>query len=88
MITRKMIPKRHPFCASCSQDLQMVFRLLGDYGVKRTKPTPRPSELLQNLNSFTAKWKEVLYDEERVLTKECIAEIKKPKVHINKGCLS
>ena len=81
-ITRK-IPKRHPFCASCSQDLQMVFRSLGDYGVNRTKPTPQPSELFQNLNSFKAKWKDVLYDDKHVLTKECIAEIEKLKVHIN-----
>ena len=51
-------------------------------------PTPPPSELLQNLNSFTAKWKDVLYDEKHVLTRECIAEIEKLKVHINKRCLS
>lgn len=86
-ITRK-IPKRHPFYAACVHDLRLVFRSPGDQGDRRTKPTPQSSELLKNMNAFTAKWKNISYDEQCILTKETLAEIEKLKIHVIKGCLS
>lgn len=62
-MSRKM-PKRHPFFAACLQDLRMVFRSPGEYGMM---PTPPPPQLLLSLNSFSAKWKDVVHNEQYVL---------------------
>lgn len=86
-VTRK-IPKKHPFHSTCLQDFRLVFRIPGDYGLRRTKPTPQPSELLQNINSFVQRWENVAYNGQNVLTRDSMEEIEKLKVHIVKGCLS
>jgi hypothetical protein len=86
-ITRK-IPKRHPFYGACVEQLRLVFRSSGDCGIERTKPTPSPTQLLQNVDSFISQWKDVSHENRFVLTKECLEEFEKLKVHIMKGCLS
>ena len=55
----KTISKRHPFHAACLQDLKLVFRLPGDYGERRTKPTPKPDDIVNNLEKFSDKWCDV-----------------------------
>lgn len=84
----KTIPKRHPFHAACLQDLRLVFRLPGDYGDKRTKPTPKPDELLNNLDKFSNKWCDVTFHGHKIFTDSTKLEIEKLKVHARKGCLS
>ena len=86
-ITRKM-PKRHPFYGACVEQLRLVFRSPGDHGIERTKPTPLAPELLQNIDSFISQWKDVSHENQLILTKECLEEFEKLKVHIIKGCLS
>jgi hypothetical protein len=86
-VTRKM-PKKHPFHSICVQDFRLVFRLPGDYGPTRTKATPQPPQLLENINSFVQRWKGIVHNDRCVLTKDSIEEIEKLKVHIHKGCLS
>ena len=58
----KTIRKRYPFHSACLQDLRMVFRSPGDYGEKRTKPTPNPDHIVENLKKFSQKWCGVSYD--------------------------
>ena len=70
------------------QDLRLVFRLPGDYGEKRTKPTPKPDEILENLEKFTAKWCDVTFNGHKVFTESTKSEIDKLKIHARKGCLS
>lgn len=86
-ITRKL-PKRHPFHSVCVHELKLVFRSPGDYGLARTKPTPQPHQLQQNIESFVERWKDVSYNEQVILTKESIEEIERLKAHIRRGCLS
>ena len=73
-ITRKL-PKKHPFHSVCVQELKLVFRSPGDYGLARTKPTPQPSQLKNNIDSFVQRWKDVSYNEQFIPTEESIAEI-------------
>ena len=66
----------------------MVFRMKGDYGVKRSQPTPEATEILDNLDKFVQTWKSMAFDSREVLTTECILEVNKLKEHIQRGCLS
>ena len=86
-VTRKM-QKKHPFYSICMQDFRLVFRLPGDYGPVRTKATPQPPQLLENINSFVQRWKDIVHNDRCVLIKDSIEEIEIVKVHILKGCLS
>ena len=87
-ITKK-ISKRHPFYSHCVNDLTLVFREESDHGEVRTKATPEPSVLLKHIITFTNKWDySSMNEQQRVLSKDAIAEIDKLKVHIMKGCLS
>lgn len=45
----KVIPKRHPYHKQCMESLTLVFRDSTDRGMHRTKPTPSPSILRNNL---------------------------------------
>ena len=82
------MPKKHPFYSICVQDFRLVFRLPGDYGPIRTKATPQSPQVLENINSFVQRWKDIVHNDRYVLTKDSIEEIEKLKVHILKGCLS
>ena len=86
-ITRK-IRKRHPFYSQCVNDLRLVFRQKGDYGVKRTQPTPEAAEILKNIEKFVQTWKSVDFNNKRVLNQDAILEVGKLKEHIVRGCLS
>ncbi len=84
----KTIPKRHPFHSACLQDLRLVFRTPGDYGEKRTKPTPSPDNIIKNLEIFSERWCSVSYDNRYLFSESTKVEIEKLKVHAKKGCLS
>jgi len=45
----KTLPKRHPYHRDCLKSLQLVFRDPSDHGPVRTKPTPSPPILRQQL---------------------------------------
>ena len=68
-ITRKA-PKRHPFYSVFVEQLRLVFRSPGDYGIKRTKQTPSPAEILQNVSSFVMQWKDVSHESQHILTNQ------------------
>ena len=65
-VTRKM-PKKHPFYSICVQDFRLVFWLPGDYGPIRTKATPQSFQLLENINSFVQRWKDIVHNDRYVL---------------------
>lgn len=77
-ITHKL-SKRHQLYNNCVSDLRLVFRDNNDQGTKRTKPTPEPNELLENMEQFIQKWKSLATDNQRVLTPEALVEIDKLK---------
>ena len=82
-ITRKL-PKRHPYCAPCLHDFGLVFRSPGDYGIKITKHTPQPPELVQNID---AEWNDVVHNKQPILISEVLEELRKLK-NVMKGYLS
>lgn len=65
-----------------------LFQLPGDYGPVETKASPQSPQLLENINSFVQRWKDIVHNDRCVLTKDSIEKIEKLKVHILKGCLS
>ena len=84
----KVIPKRHPFHKDCLQTLTFVFRDPSDKGNERTKPTPSPAVLRENLISFQKQWESVSCNGREILPPVAIHEIQCLLKHIDKGCLS
>ncbi len=84
----KAMPKRHPYHRECLKSLQLVFRDPSDQGEVRTKPTPSPHILRQQLLHFQGVWKGISYNGRDVLPPTAQKEIKCVLVHIDKGCLS
>ena len=84
----KKIPKRHPYRFQCMESLKLVFREKCDHGTTRTKPTPAPSVLHQNLVKFQQQWENISYDGRKILPPAAVKEIKSLLVHVDKGCLS
>lgn len=86
-ITQK-IPKLHPYHKHCLQSLTLVFRDPSDQGTKRTKPTPPPHILRENLLRFQSQWEGVSFNGRQILPPTAIQEIRCLMKHIDKGCLS
>ena len=86
-ITIKM-SKRHPFHFQCVQDFKLAFRDPSDRGPQRMKPTPDRTILHQNLACFVAKWKDIHYNEVKVLPPSALIEVNCILKHVNCGCLS
>ena len=84
----KVIPKRHPYHKHCLNNLSMVFRDPSDRGPIRSMPTPSPSILRENLNSFHQRWLGVTYNGREILPHAAVKEINCLMKHINRGCLS
>ena len=82
------IPKKHPYHHECMRDLRLVFRNPSDQGPVRTKVTPSPRILQQQLLQFQHKWKNVSYDNKCILSPIAIKEIQCLLLHIRRGCLS
>lgn len=82
------IPKKHPYHHECMRDLRLVFRDISDQGPVRTKMTPSPHILQQQLLQFQHKWENVSYDNKCILPPIAIKEIQCLLVHTRKGCLS
>ena len=53
------LPKRHPYRYECLKSLQLVFRDPADQGSVRTKLTPAPHILRQQMCKFQEKWKDM-----------------------------
>ncbi len=79
-ITRT-ISKAAPFYRVILNDLRTVFRAAGDIGLKRSLPTPEPTEIAEKMETFAARWK-------TELSQKTLKEITNLKKHIQKGCLS
>ena len=84
----KKMPKRHPYYYQCVQDLQLVFRDSGDHELTRHQTTPEPTKMLENLEAFVQRWRNIDSNNWKVLSKEALAEINRLNCHIAKGCLS
>jgi len=84
----RALPKKRRSFHRCIDDLRFVFRTSGDVGIKRCKPTPLPDEILENMDKFVKKWKDITHSKVPLLNDGAINEIEKLKVHIRKGCLS
>ena len=70
-------------------DFGLIFRKSNDIGNKRTKSTPQPKVILNNVEKFITKWKNAKNsDSSSVLSKKVMSEINNLKRHITKGCLS
>ena len=82
------IPKRHPYRHECAKGLRLVFRDPSDQGPVRTKTTPTPDILHQQLLQFQETWKEISYNNKPILPPIAIKEIRCLLVHVRKGCLS
>lgn len=83
------IPKRKQYHAQLARDYSLVFRDPADLGEKRMASTPEKHILLENMEKFGKKWKNVKYNNgQNVLNENANNEIKNIKVHIRKGCLS
>ena len=84
----KKIPKRHPYHLECLKALQLVFRDPSDQGDTRTKSTPSPSILRQQLLQFQTVWEGVFCNDQPILPPAAKKEIRCLLVHVDKGCLS
>ena len=85
---QRVVQKIPTFHSQCARDMGLVFRAIGDSGIRRTEPTPCIATILSKLKSFVKKWENVIYDGKRVLSEAAMDKIRKVEVHINKGCLS
>ena len=83
------ISKRHPLHYQCTRALSMVFRQPTDHGNVRTKPTPPPTIMLQNMKCFVQQWQDqTSVDGRKVFSPATRKEIDNLCKHIEKGCLS
>ena len=82
------ISKRHPFSFQCVQDLKLAFRDPSDRGPERIKPTPNATILHQNIDRFVAKWKNIQFNEVKVLPPSALREVNCILKHVDRGCLS
>lgn len=87
-ITRTL-RKKSPLVHHCTQDLHLVFRESGDCEDRRMSDTPSPTVILEHLDEFVTKWKDVKdctgYS---VFTMDTHSAIENLKLHITQGCLS
>ena len=85
----KTLNKRSPLFAKCIQDLRLVFRTTGDYGVHREHCTPESQVMEKNVDDFVQKWTGAVDSSGySVFTSNTVHETTKLKKHIRKGCLS
>ena len=84
----KTLNKRSPLFAKCIQDLRLVFRTTGDYGVHREHCTPESQVMEKNVDDFVQKWTGAVDSSGySVFTSNTVHETTKLKKHIRKGCL-
>ena len=84
----KTLPKRHPYHRDCLKSLQLVFRDPSDHGPVRTKPTPSPPILRQQLLQFQSVWEGISCNGRVIISPAAKKEIRCLLVHIDKGCIS
>ena len=85
----KEVPKRKSLSKEFGNDFGLIFCKSNDIGNKRTKSTPQPKVILNNVEKFITKWKNAKNsDSSSVLSKKVMSEINNLKRHITKGCLS
>lgn len=83
------IPKKHHYQqAGVNERSSLVFRDPTDQRPVRTKVTPPPYILQQQLFHFHHKWKDLLYNDKYILPPLAIKEIKCLLLHIRRGCIS
>jgi len=84
----KKIPKRHKLRYECVEEFRLVFQEPTDLGKNRTKPTPEPKVIQENVERFLKRWKDAECQGTKVLTQSALKEIDNLRIHIQKGCLS
>ena len=87
-ITRTLRKSNDQFY-NCVQDLRLVFRKEGDSGRKRMSDTLDSQVMMQHMDLFMKKWKDVSDSKgNTVFTPQTASEINNLKKHIKSGCLS
>ena len=66
----------------------MVFRDPSGHVVVRSMITPAPHVLIENLEKFKQKWKDIHYCGHKVLTPNVLKELNAIEKHIERGCWS
>ena len=85
----KKIQKNKKLSKELANDIGLIFRRRTDLGHSRLHPTPDAAVILENFKKLERKWAHPKYkDGMNILNKDIKAEIKKLKVHVEKGCLS
>lgn len=79
----RTIPKGTEFSTRFSKEFGQIFCANGDFGDRRTSPTPRPNILNENLNNFLKGWKDILEGNNLGNT---LIEIENVRKHIDNGC--
>lgn len=82
------LPKRHPFLSACLADIKLLWRQSGDIGQKRTKATPAPKQILEQIDGFLTKWKGCEHNGWKLINDKVLVEIQALRLHARKGCLS
>ena len=82
------IPKRHELRYECTEVFRLVFREPTDLGKNRTKPTPEPKVIQENVERFLKRWKDAECQGTKVLMQSALKEIDNLRIRIQKGCLS
>ncbi|CAB4029280.1 Hypothetical predicted protein [Paramuricea clavata] len=88
-VTQRITKKSHPFQANCKHECAMVFRHIDDRGEKCQKETPPKEILIENVDSFTEKWKHISESSAVPLFRDSFEkEVANIRKHIELGCLS
>ena len=69
-------------------DFKLVIRDPTDSGKRRLKPTPSQEVIISNIENFLKQWKDVEYNETKLIPQCAIEEVTKLLIHVKKGCLS
>lgn len=85
----KTLSKANDLFYNCVQDLRLVFRKDGDSGKKRQSDTPDSMVMMQHIDMFENKWKNVSDTKGRsIFSTQTASAITNLKRHIKNGCLS
>ena len=84
----KTLKKKLIITSRCMQELRLVFRRDGDSGETRLSNTPSPEIILEKLDAFISKWRDVSHNGVKIFKPDTFKALNNLKHHISAGCLS
>lgn len=84
----KHVSKKHPFYFEFVKEVGLIFRFSDDFGPIRTKQTPQPDVIAKNLDDFLKKWRDISFNNWKLMSSKVLIEFEHIKAHIMSGCLS